>query len=133
MKRALLESACVVILLTFAFLRPYKEAADVKEDEESYEWINRSDVALLVTRSPIAIFSSPIDGSLSPNTRLALIVFVNVLAYIPLMMFGMVAVRIVRKWLQANRSQRVLNEPELSATDLSDITDKAATEYSQDA
>ena len=132
-KRALLESACVVILLTFAFLRPYKEAGDVKEDEESYEWINRSDVALLVTLSLIAIFSSPIDGSLSPNTRLALKVFVNVLAYIPLMMFGMVAVRIVRKWLQANRSQRELCEPELSATDLSDITDEAAAEYSQHA
>lgn len=132
-KRALLESACVVILLTFAFLRPYKEAADVKEDEESYEWINMSDVALLVTLSLIAIFSSPIDGSLSPNTRLALRVFVDVLAYIPLMVLGMVAVRIVRKWLQARRSQRELNEPELSATDLSDITDEAAAEYSQHA
>lgn len=131
-KRAVLESACVVILLTFAFLRPYKEAADVKEDEESYEWINKSDVALLATLSLIAIFSSPINGSLSSNTRLGLKVFVCVLAYIPLMMFGMVAVRIVRQCLEA-RKLKELNEPELSVTDLSDITDEAAAEYSQHA
>ena len=131
-KRALLESVCVVILLTFAFLRPYKEAADVKEDEESYEWINKSDVALLATLSLIAIFSSPIDGSQSPNTTLALKVIVYVLAYIPLVVLGMVAVRIVRKWLEARR-QRELLEPELSATDLSDITDEAAAEYINNA
>ena len=128
-KRALLESACVVILLTFAFLRPYKEAADVKEDEESYEWINKSDVALLATLSLIAIFSSPIDEGLSTHTRLALKIFIDVLAYIPLMMFAMVAVRIVRKWLEAKRSLNELYEPELSAS----ITDDAAAEYDQHA
>lgn len=130
-KRALLESVCVLILLTFAFLRPYKEAADVKEDEESYEWINKSDVALLATLSLIAIFSSPIDGSLSPRTRLALKAFVYMLAYVPLVVFGMVAVRSVRKWLEARRLRKELEEPELSATDLSDITDEAVAEYNQ--
>ena len=134
-KRVLLESACVVILLTFAFLRPYKEAADVKENEESYEWFNKSDVALLATLSLIAIFSSPIDGSLSPNTRLALKVVVYVLAYIPLVVLGMVAFRIVTKWRQAKKREsnerRELNEPEISVTDTSDITDEAAAEYSQ--
>ncbi|KAJ7363216.1 hypothetical protein OS493_011497 [Desmophyllum pertusum] len=130
-KRALLESVCVLILLTFAFLRPYKEAGDVKEDEESYEWINKSDVALLVTVTLIAILSSPIDGSLSASTRLALIAFIYVLAYIPLIVLAMVAVRSVRKWLDAKRLRKELREPELSVTDMSDITEEAATDYNQ--
>ena len=130
-KRALLESVCVLILLTFAFLRPYKEAADVKEDEESYEWINKSDVVLLATLSLIAIFSSPVDGSMSSSTRAYLKAFVYVLAYIPLVVFGAVAVRCVLKWRQARKSLRELAEPELSATDLSDITDEAAADYNK--
>ena len=130
-KRSLLESACVVILLTFAFLRPYKEAADVEKGEESYEWINKSDVALLTTLSLIAIFSSPMDGNLSRNTRLALKVFVYLLSYIPLVVFGMVGYRIVKKWLKARKPGGP--EPELSASSLSEITDEAAAEYSQQA
>ncbi|KAL9973300.1 hypothetical protein ACROYT_G019732 [Oculina patagonica] len=130
-KGALLQSVCVLILLTVAFLRPYKESADVKEDEESYEWINMSDVALLATLSLIAIFSSPVDSTKSDSTRLALKVFVYVLAYIPLIVFVMVAIRCVKKWHEARKLHRELTEPEMSATDLSDITDEAAADYNQ--
>ena len=63
------------------------------------------------TLSLIAIFSSTIDKSLSLNSRLALKVFINVLAYIPLVVFGMVAVRIVRKWRETRGSRRELIEP----------------------
>ena len=121
-KRAMLESACVLILLTFAFLRPYKEAADVKEDEESYEWINKSDVTLLATLSLIAIFSSPMDGSLLTSTRVGLTVFVKVLAYIPLVVLSMVTYRSVSRWQREKKLQSELLEPELSVTDMSDET-----------
>lgn len=97
-KRVLLESVCVVIFLMFVFLRFYKEVVDVKEDEESYEWINMLDVVFFVMFLLIVIFSLLIDGSLLFNIRLVLRVFVDVLVYIFLMVFGMVVVRIVRKW-----------------------------------
>lgn len=121
-KRAMLETACVLILLIFAFLRPYKEAADVKEDEESYEWINKSDVALLTTLSLIAIFSSAIDASLSNKTRAGLRVFVYVLAYVPLLVLGVVTYRTVSRWRQKKTLRNELREPELSVTDMSDET-----------
>ena len=129
-KRALLESSCVLILLTIAFLRPYKEASDVKEDEESYDWINKSDAAVLVTVTLIAVFSSPIDSTLSKSTWWGLYTFVDILAYIPLVVLGIVAVRIFRKWREAKKNKE-LNEPELSVSDMSDITDDAAARYIQ--
>jgi len=129
-KRALLESSCVVILLTIAYLRPYKEADDVKEDEESYEWINKSDAALLVTLTLIAVFSSPIDSTLDRSTWYGLHAFVDVLAYVPLVVFCMVAVRIIQKCREAKK-RRELSEPELSVTDLSDVTDDAAAQYNE--
>ena len=129
-KRALLESSCALILFTIAYLRPYKEARDVKEDEESYDWINKSDAALLVTLTLIAVFSSPIDSTLDRSTWLGLDTFVDLLAYIPLVVFAMVAVRSIRKCREA-RKHRELDEPELSATDLSDITEDATALYNQ--
>ncbi|PFX34290.1 hypothetical protein AWC38_SpisGene801 [Stylophora pistillata] len=122
-KRAMLETACVLILLIFAFLRPYKEASDVKEEEESYEWINKSDVALLTTLSLIAIFSSAIDSRMSIRTRNGLRIFVRVLAYIPLLVLGMVTYRTVSRWRQKKTLRNELQEPELSVTDETTETD----------
>ena len=124
-KRALLESSCVVVLLTIAYLRPYKEARDVKEDEESCEWINMSDTALLVTLTLIAVFSSPIDSTLDKSTWQGLSVFVDVMAYIPLVVLVMVAFRYVRKYREAKKL-RELNEPELSVSELSETDTGAA-------
>ena len=120
-KRALLESCCVLILLIIAFLRPYKEAKDVKEDEESYDWINKSDAALLFTLTLIALFSSPFDGMFK-STWSGLRVFVDILAYIPLLVLGMVAIRIIRKYREAKKL-REANESELSVSELSEVTD----------
>ena len=52
-------------------------------------WINESDVVVLTVLSGIAILSSPISGDLSHSTRLALMVFVDILAYVPLVMAGL--------------------------------------------
>lgn len=128
-KRSLLESCCVVILLTIAYLRPYKEAKDVKEDEESYDWINKSDAALLVTLTLIAVFSSPIDSSLDESTWNRLHSFVDAMAYIPLLVVVIVVVRSIRKCRETKRL-RDLDEPELSVSELSDVTESAATQNS---
>ena len=52
-------------------------------------WINESDVVILTVLSGIAILSSPISGDLSQSTRLGLTVFVDILAYVPLVMAGL--------------------------------------------
>ena len=52
-------------------------------------WINESDVVILTAMSGIAILSSPISGDLYRSTRFALTVFVEILAYVPLVMAGL--------------------------------------------
>ena len=86
LKRLLLEVACILILLTFAILRPYKEAGDVEDDEESYDWMNKSDVALLTTLSVIAVGSSPYENSLAitPFEKDMLNTFLNILSCVPI-------------------------------------------------
>ena len=49
-------------------------------------WINESDVVILTALSGIAILSSPIGGDVSQTTRFILKVFVDILAYVPLVM-----------------------------------------------
>ena len=127
LKRALLESSCVLILLTIAYLRPYKEAKDVKEDEESYDWINRSDVVLLATLTLIAVFSSPVESDWGDSTWLGFYIFVDFLAYIPLLVCAMVAVRSVRKYRREAKRDKENSVSELSISDGSD----SATDITQ--
>lgn len=94
----MLEIVCVFIFLIFVFLRFYKEVVDVKEDEESYEWINKLDVVLLIIFLLIVIFSFVIDVSLLNKIRVGLRVFVYVLVYVFLLVFGVVMYRIVSRW-----------------------------------
>ena len=49
-------------------------------------WVNESDVVILTALSGIAILSSPIGGDVSQSTRSILEVFVDILAYVPLVM-----------------------------------------------
>ena len=104
-KRIVLEGICILILVTFAFLRPYKEAGDVKEGENSYEWINRSDVVLLTTLSLIAVISSPIDSSY-PTTKQqkhALQIVVRIVSYVPLAVLLVLAYRVLKSYCTENR------------------------------
>ena len=117
LKRAFLEGSCAMILLTIAYLRPYKEAKDVKEDEESYEWINQSDAVLLATLTLIAIFSSPMDSALENSTWTGFYIVVDILAYVPLLVCAMVAVRTVRKH---RREAKKLNQGSASVLSFSD-------------
>ena len=109
-KRLLLEVACISILLTFAILRPYKEALNVEEDEESYDWMNKSDVALLTTLSFIAVTSSLCENSLAitPGEKYGLIIFLNILSCIPIAVLMVVlALRVGRRYLPACSSRKV--------------------------
>ena len=117
LKRALLEGSCAMILLTMAYLKPYKEAKDVREDEESYEWINQSDAVLLATLTLIAIFSSPMDSALENSTWTGFYIVVEILAYIPLVAFAMAAVRTVKK---CRREAKKLNPNTASDLSISD-------------
>lgn len=60
-----------------------------KQTAVQNRWINESDVVILTALSGIAILSSPISGDLYPSTRLALTAFVDILAYVPLVMAGL--------------------------------------------
>ena len=124
-KRLLLEVVCILILLTFAILRPYKEARDVKEDQESYEWMNKSDVALLTTLSFIAVASSPYENSLAitPGEKHGLKIFLNILSCVPIAVLMVVlAFRFGGRNLLACRDPPEDDLPFMSETTESSVT-----------
>ena len=102
-KRLLLEACCILILLIFAILRPYKEARDVEKDEESYDWMYRSDVVLLTTLSFIAVISSPIDNSCATDNGVkgGFKIILNILSCVPIAVLLVVACCVGRRYLPA--------------------------------
>lgn len=144
-RRLLLEVACILILLTFAILRPYKEARDVEEDEESYDWMNKSDVALLTTLSFIAVASSPYENSqaITAAEKEGLKIFLNILSCVPIAVLMVVlAFRFGRRYLPACREVPEVDLPIMSETSassgasrsppptVSETTDTSATRHS---
>ena len=97
-KSLALQGICILVLVMFAFLRPYKEARDVNGAEKSYEWINKSDVVVLTTVSLIAVVSSPIDSycETTVGEKKGLQIVVRILAYVPLLVVLTLAIRILR-------------------------------------
>ena len=97
-KPMVLQCACILILVLFSSLRPYKEARDVAPGERSYEWINISDVAVLTTLSLISVLSAPIDSSypVPEEAKTCLRYIVKVLAYGPLVVLVALAYRVLR-------------------------------------
>ncbi|XP_078369552.1 uncharacterized protein LOC144653438 [Oculina patagonica] len=104
-KRLLLEGCCILILLIFAILRPYKEARDVKEDEKSYEWMYISDVVLLTTLSFIAVISSPIDNSCATTggIKRGFKIVLNILSCVPIAVLLVLACSFGKRYLPACR------------------------------
>ena len=102
-KRVVLEGTCILILVVFAYLRPYKEASDVREDEKSYGWINKSDVALLTTLSLIAVVSSSIDTCCATinQQKDGLTIVVKILAYVPIVVLLVLAYRVLKNYCPA--------------------------------
>ncbi|XP_078371417.1 uncharacterized protein LOC144655071 [Oculina patagonica] len=102
-KRLLLEGCCILILLIFAILRPYKEARDVREDEKSYEWMYISDVVLLTTLSFIAMISSPIDnnGTTTRGVKNGFKIVLNILSWVPIAVLLVLACSFGRRYLPA--------------------------------
>ena len=97
-RRMILQSACILILVIFSSLRPYKEARDVGPEERSYEWINISDVAVLTTLTLISVLSAPVDSSYQApeDARTCLKCIVQTLAYGPLIVLVVLAFRVLR-------------------------------------
>lgn len=97
-KPMVLQCACILILVLFSSLRPYKEARDVGPGERSYEWINISDVAVLTTLLLISVLSAPIDSSYQApeEAKTCLRYIVKVLAYGPLVVLVALAYRVFR-------------------------------------
>ena len=104
-KRLLLEACCILILLIFAILRPYKEARDVDDDEESYDWMYRSDVVLLTTLSFVAVISSPIDNNpaTTDDIKHGFYIVLNILSCVPIAVLLVVACRVGKRYLPACR------------------------------
>ena len=124
-KRVVLEITCILILVTFTFLRPYKEAGDVKEGESSYEWINRSDVVLLTTLSLIAVISSPIDSSY-PTTeqqKHALQIVVMIVSYVPLAVLLVLAYRVLKRYYPALDTENCFPPDDETLPLMSDTSD----------
>ena len=97
-RRMILQSACILILVIFSSLRPYKEARDVGPEERSYEWINISDVAVLTTLTLISVLSAPVDSSYQApeDAKTCLKCIVQTLAYGPLIVLVVLAFRVLR-------------------------------------
>ena len=118
-KRLLLEGVCILILLTFALLKPYKEAGDVEEDEDSYEWMNKSDVALLTTLSFIAVVSSPLDNNCvtTQDEMKGFRIVVNILSGVPVAVLLAVGYRAVKRYLRSRTAEDDGIDPAMSTTD----------------
>ena len=100
LKRALLEAGSVVILITFVWLRPYKEGAPGQTD---YSWINISDAILLTNLVLVAIFSSAIEES--PTTHTGMKIVVKILAYVPLVVLAAVLYRALDQYYLNHRRE----------------------------
>ena len=132
-KRVLLEGICILILAVFAFLRPYKEARNVREDEKSYEWINKSDVVVLTALCLIAVASSPIYSGCAntPKQKDSLKIVVKILAYIPLLVLLALAYRVLRNYCPGI-AKKCLPLPQ-DADSLPDMSESSDTAGSQRA
>lgn len=83
-------------------------------------WINESDVTVLTALCAIAVLSSPIGDNVYQSTGYGLMVFVRILAYVPLVMAVLpYAVRAFQAWRQRRvnhvpeqQAEGVLNEPD---------------------
>lgn len=128
-KRVVLEGACILILVIFAYLRPYKEARDVNEGESSYEWIYKSDVALLTTLALITVISSPIDSSCftTEDEKKGLKVVVCVLAYVPLIVLLVLGYRVLRRHCPAIDIGNCVTEEEARTPVVSETSDSACS------
>ena len=126
-KRVVLEGACILILVIFAYLRPYKEARDDNEGESSYEWIYKSDVALLTTLALITVISSKIDCSCftTKDEKNGLKVAVCVLAYVPLIVLLVLGYRVLRKHCPAIDIGNCVIEEEERTPVVSETSDSA--------
>ena len=128
-KRVVLEGACILILVIFAYLRPYKEARDVNEGESSYEWIYKSDVALLTTLALITVISSPIDSSsfTTEDEKKGLKVVVYVLAYVPLIVLLVLGYRVLRRYCPAIDIGNCVTEEEAITPIVTETSDSACS------
>ena len=128
-KRVVLEGACILILVIFAYLRPYKEARDVNEGESSYEWIYKSDVALLTTLALITVISSPIDSSsfTTEDEKKGLKVVVYVLAYVPLIVLLVLGYRVLRRYCPAIDIGNCVTEEEAITPSVTETSDSACS------
>ena len=128
-KRVVLEGACILILVIFAYLRPYKEARDVKEGESSYEWIYKSDVALLTTLALITVISSKIDCSCftTKDGKKGLKVAVCVLAYVPLIVLLVLGYRVLRRYCPAIDIGNCVTEEEAITPIVTETSDSACS------
>ena len=128
-KRVVLEGACILILVIFAYLRPYKEARDVNEGESSYEWIYKSDVALLTTLALITVISSKIDCSCftTKDGKKGLKVAVCVLAYVPLIVLLVLGYRVLRRYCPAIDIGNCVTEEEAITPIVSETSDSACS------
>ena len=130
-KRVVLEGACILILVIFAYLRPYKEARDVmlNQGESSYEWIYKSDVALLTTLALITVISSKIDCSCftTKDGKKGLKVAVCVLAYVPLIVLLVLGYRVLRRHCPAIDIGNCVTEEEARTPVVTETSDSACS------
>lgn len=118
-KRSLLEVACLMILLIFSYLRPYKRARNVKEGQPSYDWVNKSDAFLLLNLSVIAVLSTATENdNIQARSKEAFSVLVQVLAYAPLVVLVLYVCRKNKErcWTECCDYNREEEPPPISDT-----------------
>lgn len=94
LKRSILEASCIVVLATLLYLQPYNT---------KYKWLNTTDAILLGNLCLITVFSSALNSDAAISTIKGLKVFINILAYVPLVYFVILTVYYGRKYLRENR------------------------------
>ncbi|KAK3701732.1 hypothetical protein QZH41_018895 [Actinostola sp. cb2023] len=110
LKRSILEASCIVILGTCLYLQPYNT---------SYKWLNTLDAVLLANLCLITVFSSALTSDADTSTIHGLKIFINILAYVPLVYLVGLAVYYGHKYVKESqaRNKHIRLTDETSTTD----------------
>ena len=90
-KALFMQISCIIVLTAHVRLLPYSR---------DYNWINWVDAVLLTTLAIISVVAAQVTNSISENAKDKIVIFINVITYVPLVYLLALALYLFRKWIK---------------------------------